>query len=184
MLILMTGSNQSFSDKGVLNYLAFDEYVFDLTPYLNTTEELHYKISDRYLHELLKPDLTQAWEKQNRKKLKAEAHARLSSPLYAFTFMALALQAVLGGAFSRTGYGGRIAVAGAQAAAIRILGFAIQAACDGTPALNLFQYVVPLAPFIWVAWRFYRPPRSAQRGFSSLQVTPLALPPSPSPSGA
>ena len=174
VLILMNGSNQSFSDKDVLNYLAFDEYVFDLAPYLNTTDALHYKISDRFLHELMKPDLTDPWQKQNKKKLKAEAHARLSSPLYAFTFMALALQAVLGGAFSRTGYGRRIAIAGAQAAAIRILGFAIQAACDGAPALNVLQYVVPLAPLAWTAWRFYRPSRAAHRGVSRLTVTPLA----------
>ena len=177
VLILMSGSNQSFSDKGVLNYLAFDEYVFDLTPYLNTTDALHYKISDRYLHELLQPDKTDPWQKQNRKKLKAEAHGRLSSPLYAFTFTALALQAVLGGTFSRTGYGRRIAVAGAQAAAIRILGFAVQAACDGTPALNLFQYVVPLAPFLWVAWRFYRPSGMASRTVNRLEVTPLTAAP-------
>ncbi len=177
VLILFTGSNQSWSTRGVLNFLDFKEYVFDLTPYTNTTEALHYKISDRYLHELMKPDLTQDWEKHNKKKMKAEAHSRLSSPLYALTFMALALQAVLGGGFNRTGYGRRIAVAGAAAAAIRILGFGVQAACDSAPALNVLQYIIPLAPLAWVTWRFYRASSRSKRVVTGLTVTPFGAEP-------
>ena len=72
--------------------LAFDEYVFDLAPYVNTQQTLHYKISDRYLHELLFPDLTQTWEQHERKAMLAEAHARLSAPLYNLAFMAMVLE--------------------------------------------------------------------------------------------
>jgi lipopolysaccharide export system permease protein len=173
VLILMHGSNQQFSPRGVLNFLAFDDYVFDLTPYLNTTEELHYKVSDRYLHELFFPDLTQVWEKQNRKRMHAEGHARLASPLYALTFVAFALNAILGGGFSRTGYGRRIAVAGASAAAVRIIGFGLTAACESTPALNILQYVAPLAPLAWTAWRFYRSSDHKQRTVTRLEIAPL-----------
>lgn len=176
VLILMQGSNQSFNDKGVLNFLAFDEYVFDLTPYLNTTDELHFKPSDRYLHELMKPDLKDAWQKQNKKKMKAEAHARLSSPIYALTFMGLALQAVLGGGFSRTGYSSRIAVAAGVAAAIRILGFAVTTASDSSPSLNVLQYLVPLVPLAIVAWRFYRRPKQGSSGVRRIEVTPFGGP--------
>jgi len=145
-LIMREGSSQEFDTKGVLNYLGFDEYVFDLQPFIENDDSLHLKASDRFLHELAFPDLTQDWERQNRVKMLAEAHYRLSSPLYAFTFMALALWAVIGGAFSRRGYASRIGLAAFYAALARIIGFAVQAASDGAAAVNILQYVVPLVP--------------------------------------
>lgn len=151
-LILKQGSNQRFNPEGVLNFLAFDEYVFDLTPYLNTEEDVHFKNSDRYLHELLFPDLTQPLDKHDRKKFLAEAHSRLSTPLYNIALAALALAAVIGGPFSRTGYGRRIAIVSAVAVVIRILGFGAQAACDAAPALNILQYAIPVIP-TWIAYK-------------------------------
>ncbi len=155
VLVLRDGSNEQFSDRDVLNHLAFAEYVFDLSPYLKTEEALVFKISDRYLHELLFPDLRGDWETRNRKKMLAEAHARLSAPLYNLTFMLVALFAVFGGPFSRIGYARRIAGACFLALAIRVLGFGAQAACDGAPALNILQYLIPLGPAAWIAHRLF-----------------------------
>lgn len=155
VLLLRDGSQQQFSKEHVLNYLTFDDYVFDLTPYLDTSEIVIYKIGDRYLHELVFPDKRQTWVRNNRKKLIAEAHARLSAPLYSFTFIMLALHAVIGGAFSRIGYGRRILAASGAALAIRIVGFGAEAACDGAPLLNLLQYAVPLVPVWWTAKRLF-----------------------------
>jgi lipopolysaccharide export system permease protein len=144
VLIMHDGSTQEFSQKGVLNYLTFDEYVFDLSPLTDTSELVHYKASDRYPHELFFPDLSQAWEHHNRKSLLAEGHARIATPLYNITFMAMALAAIIGGGFSRLGYGRRIAAVSGLAALTRILGFVIQAACDGNVWLNVLQYALPL----------------------------------------
>ena len=143
-LIMRDGSTQEFSQTGVLNYLTFDEYVFDLSPLTDTSELVHYKASDRYLHELLFPDLSQPWEQHNRKGLMAEGHARLATPLYNLAFMAMALAAIIGGGFSRLGYGRRIAVMAGLAALTRIAGFVVQAACEGNVWLNVLQYAVPL----------------------------------------
>ena len=151
-LILRQGSNQQFNAEGVLTFTTFLEYVLDLTPYLNTDEEVHYKNSDRYLHELLFPDLTQVLDKHDRKKFLAEAHSRLSTPLYSIALMALALAGVIGGSFSRTGYGRRIAIVAGSALVIRILGFGATAACEAAPALNILQYAIPLVP-TWLAFR-------------------------------
>jgi lipopolysaccharide export system permease protein len=151
-LILRQGSNQHFNPDGVLNFLAFDEYVLDLTPYISTDEDLHYKNSDRYLHELLFPDLTQFWDKHDRKKFLAEAHSRLATPLYNIALMSLALTGVIGGSFSRLGYGRRIAIVAATALVVRVVGFGAQAACDAAPALNILQYAIPLVP-TYVAFR-------------------------------
>lgn len=144
VLLMRKGSNQEFSRTGVLNFLSFDEYVFDLSAFLASDELIHYKPSDRYLHELFFPDLEQTWEKQNRDKMLAEGNARLTTPLYNLTFMSFALLAIIGGGFSRLGYGRRIAIIGGAAVAVRILGFIIQAASESEPWVNVLQYVVPL----------------------------------------
>ena len=151
-LILRQGSNQQFNAQGVLTFTTFAEYVLDLTPYLNTEEEVHYKNSDRYLHELLFPDLSVEIDRHDRRKFIAEAHSRLSTPLYNIALMSLALAGVIGGSFSRTGYGRRIAIVAASAVVIRIIGFGAQAACDAAPALNVLQYAIPLVP-TWIAYR-------------------------------
>jgi len=158
VLVMWDGSNQEFSPTGVLNYLKFEEYTFDLKAFLSTDELINYKISDRYLHELLFPDLQQDWERQNRIKMIAEAHNRLSAPLYNIAFMAMALAAVIGGPFSRLGYGRRILLVGAAAAAVRILGFGAQAACEGNAWFNLVQYALPLGATAWAFHVLFRQP--------------------------
>ncbi len=148
-LIMRDGSVQFFSPTGVLNYLKFDEYSLDLSQFQSSDELIHYKIADRYLHELLFPDLTQTWERQNRVKMIAEANARLALPLYNIAFMALALAAVVGGGFNRMGYGRQILIACAVAAVARILGIGAQAACANQAWLNLLQYAIPIGAAAW-----------------------------------
>jgi lipopolysaccharide export system permease protein len=144
VLAMHKGSMQEFSDAGVLNYLTFDDYPYDLSPFMRSDELIHYKPSDRYLHELLFPDLQQDWEKRNQLKLLAEGHNRIASPLYNIALMALAVSAIIGGGFSRMGYSRRIAIFSAVAVAFRILGFVVQAASEEAAWINLFQYLVPL----------------------------------------
>ena len=149
MLIMHRGSNQEFSPDGVLNFLRFDDYYFDLKHFIQTDELLHYKIGDRYLHELFFPDLTQDWEQKNRTKMLAEGHSRLAGPLYNLAFMAMALAAVIASTFSRLGYARRIAAVGAAAVLVRIVGFGIQAACDDSAWMNILQYLVPIGAAWW-----------------------------------
>jgi lipopolysaccharide export system permease protein len=59
--------------------------------------------------------------------------------------MAMALAAVIGGQFSRIGYGPRIGIVAAAALVTRTLGFAIQGVASQTPELNILQYITPLA---------------------------------------
>jgi len=167
VLVMRDGSMQEFSERGVLNFLSFDEYVFDLSPLNQTSELVHFKPSDRFLHELFFPDLSQAWEQHNRKSLLAEGHARLATPLYNIAFMAMALAAIIGGGFSRLGYGRRIALMAALATLTRVIGFVVQAACEDSVWLNLAQYAVPLAALAFALRSIFRrparPPRRARR---------------------
>ncbi len=156
ILRLSRGSTQELSPTGVLNFLSYDDYPFELSEFINSEERVHYKPSDRFLHELLFADLTQDWEKRNRSKLLAEGHARLATPLYNLTFMGLAVWAIVGGAFSRLGYGRRIALAGAIAAVTRILGFITVSAAESVTWLNVLQYAIPLSVWIWALGEVFR----------------------------
>ncbi len=173
VLIMKHGSQQSWSKTGALNYVLFEEDTFDLTPYLPRDEAVHYKVSDRYLHELFYPDLTQPWEKANKLKLYAEGHARLAEPLYNITLVVLALSAVLGGGFSRLGYGKRILTAIAVAAVTRIAGFGVQTVADDQVWLNGLQYAVPLIAIAWgLSQVFHRPPRPRPAPIAAPLATP------------
>ena len=144
VLLMRHGASQEFSSAGVLNFLSFDEYIFDLRPLMALDRAVRYKLSDRYPHELFFPDARQEWERDNINKMLAEGHSRLATPLYNIAFMAMALAAVIGGAFSRMGYGARIAAVAAAALVARTLGFAVQAAAGAHPDLNVVQYLVPI----------------------------------------
>jgi lipopolysaccharide export system permease protein len=164
VLILRHGANQEFSGAGVLNFLSFDEYALELSPLIAIDRTVRYKASDRYLHELFFPDLRQGWERSNRRQLLAEGHSRLSAPLYDIAFMAIALAGVIGGSFSRMGYGVRITAAAAAALIVRTFGFAAQVAAAQAPPLNPLQYIVPLiATLISAALIFGRPSRTLRR---------------------
>jgi lipopolysaccharide export system permease protein len=156
LLMMHKVSIQQFSETGVLEVLTSDDYPFELTNFVNSTDLVHYKPSDRYLHELLFPDLTQDWEKKNYDKLLAEGHARLSTPLYNLTFMCFALWAIIGGGFSRLGYTRRIAIIAGVAAVVRILGFVVEAAAEGSAWLNILQYAVPIVAMAWALRGVFR----------------------------
>lgn len=174
VLIMRHGSSQAFNNSGVLNFLSFDEYALDLSPFLNQGEQVRFKTSDRYLHELVFPDLAQAWERQYRGKMLAEAHSRLANPLYSLAFMAVALAAVIGGAFSRLGYGSRIAIASAIAAGARVLGFAVQALAIRQSWLNGLQYLVPLALLAFALHALFRRPRAGRALTATATIPALA----------
>jgi lipopolysaccharide export system permease protein len=159
ILQMWSGANEEFSPTGVLNFLSFDEYVLDLRPLIAQERAVRYKLSDRYPHELVYPDLRQAWDAANVGPLLAEAHARFAAPLYNLAFMAMAMAAVLGGSFSRLGYGRRIALVSAAALVTRTLGFAIQGIASSAPAMNLAQYLVPALAFAGSAAIIFAPPR-------------------------
>jgi lipopolysaccharide export system permease protein len=144
VLMLKDEATQRFSPQGVLEYFTNSEYPFELNQLSNNDELVHYKPSDRWLHELFYPDLQQAWERHNRKALLAEGNGRIATPLYNIAFMAMALSAILGGGFSRLGYARRIALIGAAAALVRIVGFVAQSASEGNVWLNVLQYAIPL----------------------------------------
>jgi lipopolysaccharide export system permease protein len=162
VLLMLDGSVQTYA-KGQLGYGTFREYGYDLSEMAPQGPAKRYKASDRFLHELFFPDTSQEWEAKNYKKLIAEGHFRLASPLYNLAVMAMALAAVLGGGFSRLGYGGRIASVSFGAVLVRVLGFGVQALCEKSITLNVLQYAVPLGAMAWGFWVLFRKARAPRR---------------------
>lgn len=163
MLTLIGGSSQRFSSAGVLNLLSFDTYVFPLGAFAEVADQPRFKPSDLGLSDLFMPRPEMVPGVGTRNELMAEGHARLAAPLYALTAMALALAAILAGAFSRTGYGTRVAKAAAVFLVVRILGYGIVAAAGWNPWLNLFQYALPLTVAALALAMLFRTPRGGQR---------------------
>ena len=122
-----------------------------------------YKPTDLYLRQLLNPTAKVLEVAGSRGELLAEAHSRLASPLYAMVAMALALSAILGGAFSRTGYTLRIAKAAGLFLVLRVIGYGLVAASAWNGWMNLLQYVVPIVAIVValrVLFRALKPRRS------------------------
>lgn len=147
-LVMRKGSSQKFSRDGVLNYLAFDDYVFDLSPFMGGDAAFRLKASDRWLHELFFPNTSLVPERRKADEYYAEGHGRIAAAIYPVTFMALALVGVMGTSFSRLGYGRSIARVAVAAVVVRILGFGVQPLAESVPALNILQYLVPLVPLV------------------------------------
>ncbi len=143
-LLLKYGTMQEYSSKGVLNQLSFDSLPFDLSPFTKNDEQVQYKASDLWIGQLLNPSPAVLARVGSRDELLAEAHSRLSSPLYALTAMAMALAAIMGGAFSRTGYGSRIGKAAGAFLVVRVLGYIVVAASAWNGWLNGLQYLLPI----------------------------------------
>lgn len=143
-LLMGPGSMQQFSSRGVLNFLSFDEYAFDLSPFAATEETVRFNDSDLWLAELIRPSADMLARTGTRAELLAEAHARLSAPLYALTAMALALAAVLGGPFRRTGYAGRVAGAAAVFLVARVAGYGVAAGSAWNVWMAPLQYLIPV----------------------------------------
>ena len=144
VLTMLNASTTRYSSRGVLTYGSFERNVLDLSPFTGLTEEVRYKPSDLYLPQLFNPSPQDLERVGSAGELRAEAHSRLSAPLYALMAMAMALAAILGGPFSRTGYGPRIAKAAGAFLIVRIAGYGVVSASAWNGWLNVFQYLLPI----------------------------------------
>src|SRR6185295_6024513 len=128
--------------EGRLKILNFEKYTFDLGQFDKQRDTSAREASERYLDELLHPEA--GLSVNQRKKYYAEAHNRLSSPLYCIVFALIGVTALVSGTFNRRGYGGRIALAMLAVLAARLPGFALQRTVDASPDLAFVMYLWPI----------------------------------------
>lgn len=153
-IVLQNGQIQQL-ENGFLRILEFDQHTFDLTPFLKEDADLILKSSDRYLHELFSIDKTSYLEKQNIKRYAAEGHARMTTPLLNIVMALMAIIAVIGGDFSRRGYGRRITLATGGALLVVILQLTIQAAAVDDLALNYLQWGFPIGIIALLSLQYF-----------------------------
>ena len=143
-IVMRDGQIQRQIEDGTVDVLDFDRYVLQLEGNVEETGYFFLKQSDRTLHQLLLPDWTAHYDIQNARDFQAEATSRIASPLLSIALAMIALVGVLGGEFSRRGYGRRIMIAGGIALLVRVLPIALQSAAQDEPALNPVQIALPL----------------------------------------
>lgn len=158
-MVLIDGNVQQVNEVGELNFLTFDRYEFDLGDFVDPQLIFFFKESDRFLHELFYPDATALARARGSERLLAEAHYRLSGPLYNIALALIAAAAYMSGPHSRMGNSRKVVVAVAIALTVRLTGFAVQSAASDDPMYNYVQYAIPLLAIagalimIW-GWRF------------------------------
>ncbi|MDP1528408.1 MAG: LptF/LptG family permease [Rhodoferax sp.] len=143
-LTLLNGSWQRYSSRGVLEYFSFGRNDVPLGQYSEVTDRVRFKPSDLYLTQLFNPSPGDLERVGSAGELMAEGHSRLSAPLYALMAMAMALTAIMGGPFSRTGYSLRIARVAGVFLIVRIAGYGVVSASAWNSWLNVFQYLLPI----------------------------------------
>ncbi len=143
VLILRNGNVQRRNrDIGDIDLVPFEETRINIAA-LRRNEDRHLELNERYLSELLNPDLSDPWVARNLGKLAAEAHSRLSAPLHAFSYVFVALFALVGGTYNRRGYGVRIVVATAIVIGLRVVSYLLETLSAETGQVWLL-YALPL----------------------------------------
>lgn len=143
-LVLYDGSVQTPIEGGGLDVIDFETYQLDLSDVVALDNVLRLKSSDRFLHELLRPDPLDYITPKLRREMTAEGHARLSSPLWNMALISIAMSFMLRGQHSKLGHSRKIAICAVTGFLMRLIGFAVASSAEGDPALNPLQYLIPL----------------------------------------
>jgi lipopolysaccharide export system permease protein len=145
-LILLNGAiQQRGANGGQLSSVTFERDVFDLDQYAGPQRATERDTSERFLSELFDPDLKGPGQEIRRRLYRAEAHNRLSAPLYCIAFALIALAATATGHLARSRYALRLSGAAAGAVALRLVGYGAQGIAAYQPQFWLVLYLLPLA---------------------------------------
>jgi lipopolysaccharide export system permease protein len=161
-------------NEAVPQIVAFDRYMVDLNQLEQRSQQAQVvRPRERYTDELLHPDPEDPVYKLAPGSFTSELHERLSSPIYAFSFVLIVL-ALMGQA--QTTRQNRVkSVVGAFAAALicRIVGIITNNAVVVRPGISALLYVVPLAAAVLAALAtrrhlYPRPPSPLERTLGRL----------------
>ena len=163
VMVLIDGNRQEVDVNGAVTDLTFDRFEFDLGDFVGPVDAMFFKDSDKFLHELLWPDAVSLSQSRGLERPRAEAHYRLSAPLYNLAVVLIAAAVFFAGDFQRTGYARRVQIAVAVMLALRLSGFAVQSAASDDPIFNIVQYLIPIGGSIGALAVIYWPARRRPR---------------------
>jgi len=145
-LVMQNGNIEQGEGRGArLSVLGFERYVFDLDQYAGPQRASDRDTNERYLAELLEAQSAPGVPVVRRGVYLAEAHNRLSAPLYCIAFALIALAATTKGRMARTSYALRLSGAALMGATLRLVGYAAQGLAARSPQFNFILYLLPLA---------------------------------------
>ena len=133
------------SDASVIN---FQRYAIDLGQFGPDGDIITYKPRERSTFELLRLDPNDPYVKTQLGRFRAELHDRITAPLYAFAFVAIAFAALGSPRTTRQGRGFATAMAVICVLVLRIAGFAISTLIVRSPASVPLAYALPIAATI------------------------------------
>lgn len=143
-LIMQDGTVEQSSEGGKqLSVLSFARYTIDMDQFAGPARNTLRKTNERYLPELLWPP-EKGLSQRLRDQFHAEAHNRLSQPLYCLAFALIALAGVLGASRQRGRLAMRLTAASLAAGGLRIAGYGVAGAAQSNPALVPLFYILPL----------------------------------------
>lgn len=151
-LILYNGTVQTPLADGSLDMIDFETYQLDLSDVVAMDNVLRLKSSDKFLHELLRPDPRNYITTKSRKEMAAEGHARLAAPLWNMALVMIALAFILRGQHSKLGNSRKIAICAVTGFVLRLIGFGVASSAESDPALNIVQYLVPGLTAVICLW--------------------------------
>jgi lipopolysaccharide export system permease protein len=144
-LIMYDGTIEETAMGGAqLSVLTFKTDSLDLDQFAGPAHITQRKAPERFLGELLNPPETQGVTRQLRTAWAAEAHNRLSQPLYCLAFAMISLAAILRGRRQRGAMVLRMTMALLGATALRIAGYGVAGPASGHPSLFVLFYLIPL----------------------------------------
>lgn len=143
--------------------ITFERYTVDLAAFTPPDAELVYKPRERSTTQLLFPDTSETYYRQQKGRFRAELHDRLSSWLYPLAMTFIAFAALGDPRTTRQGRG--LAVAGAVIAVVvvRIGGFAASSAAARSPGAVAAIYTVPLLAILVSALVIFHGPALRER---------------------
>ncbi len=163
-VLMFDGSRQEFSrEPGTMTVLYFEQYALSLEILRENREKPWQRPKERFLPDLLWPNLEDPQDRLYETRLIGIGHQRLSSPLLAFAFTAIALGALLSGDFNRRGQGLRIVLALIAVILIQALDFGGTTLTRQSQAFVPMLYLTPILTFaVGMATMYVRRPRPAR----------------------
>jgi lipopolysaccharide export system permease protein len=159
-VVLFNGNRQEVErSDGRLSLLYFDKYSVELNLLTRDFQRRWRRADERFLDELLNPNMNDPDDRINYSRLIAEGHQRLVSPIYALVFTLIGLAALLSGDFNRQGQTIRVIVAVLCVVLLESSEIGSQSLAGKDGSLLPIIYLNCLVPLALAFLYLMRPPR-------------------------
>ena len=167
--VVMFGGNRQVMerDTGRLETLYFDQYAIDLQVVRPELAQRWPEASERFLPDLLWPDMSWPNDVPMYRTLVAEGHSRLSRPLWILAFTTIALGTLIAGETGRRGQGRRVGTAISIIVVLQAISMGLIGSARDVSHVVPLLYAMPLAAAVGGTMLLFRRPRSDSAAWRS-----------------